>query len=334
MEQTVTQITSSRYHFRRIGLVVAIAALIVLAVKPALALFNTPPEFLPVQASAPVTPAGAGLASAVMTGLDDPMPTINDFPDLRVTAALVKELGASKPLFVYHPTARWPLASVSKLMTAVVALDDLGPATILTVSQSAVDTEGVAGGLKAGEKYSVIDLVRALLTVSSNDAAMVLAEAYDAKHLDKEAYERAINKTALFTAAMQQKARDLGMSETYYGDPSGLSVVNQSIITDLEALTNHIVVSHPELLEITRKKENKVLERRTMTWHILPNINQLAGQADFLGGKTGETEEAGGNLLSLFKYNGKQYLIIVLGTESAASRFTETTKLYEWVKTL
>lgn len=336
MDQQVTQTTFSRYNLRRVAKVFLVLLLLA-AVRPAMALFASSPDAGATQASPVVVsavPVSVGLASAATAGgIDDAMPTIQDFPDVHVTAALVKELGAEQPLFVYHPSARWPLASVSKLMTALVALDNLGPATILTVSQGAVDTEGAAGGLKAGEKYSVIDLVRAMLTVSSNDAAIVLAQAYDKKQLGNDAFDAAINKTALFTAAMQQKARDLGMSETYYGDPSGLSVVNQSIITDLESLTNYIVANHPEIFEITRRKENVVLERRSNTRRTILSINEFAGQSDFFGGKTGKTDEAGGNLLSLFKYNGKEYLIIVFGTEGTEDRFSDTKKLYEWVKT-
>lgn len=334
-EQHLRQTTFSHYTIRRIGKVILMFALLA-AVRPAMALFSPSSNVDTIQSvtiAAMPSSVPVGLASvATAGGLDEAMPNIQDFPDVRLTAALVKELGAKQPLFVYHPSARWPLASVSKLMTAVVALDTFGPATILTVSQEAVDTEGLAGGLKAGEKYSVIDLVRAMLTVSSNDAAIVLARAYDKKQLGTEVFDAALNKTALFTAAMQQKAHDLGMFETYYGDPSGLSVVNQSIITDLELLTNYIVVNHPEIFEITRRKENVILERRSNTRRTIVSINEFAGQPDFLGGKTGRTDEAGGNLLSLFRYSGKEYLIIVFGTEGTEDRFSDTIKLYDWIK--
>jgi D-alanyl-D-alanine carboxypeptidase len=311
-------------------LVVGVLVLIA-GVKPAFALLGGSDDESTVtvtagQATADTT---AGFASAASIGLDDALPTAPNFPDIHVTAALAKELGASAPLFVYRSNARWPLASVSKLMTAVVALENLGAPTILEVSKDAVLTEGESGNLRAGEKFSVIDLVRAMLTVSSNDAAITLAEGYDQKQLTKEQYAQVPNKTALFTALMQEKARSLGMSQTYYGDPSGLSVINQSVVTDLEMLVNYIDTNHPEILEITRKKEASILERKSMTRRTLLNINQFAGQADFVGGKTGFTDAASGNLLSIFSHGGKKYLIIVLGTED---RFGETTKIYDWIK--
>lgn len=326
-------ITPRRYHLERIGKVALVVALL-LAVRPALALFNADEEELPMvvishtTAPAPAEQSGA-LATAVSTGLDEVITGGKPAPALSVTAALVKEVGAREPLLSYRANARWPLASISKLMASVVALETLGASTIVTVSQAAVDTEGEAGLLKAGERYTVIDLVRAMLVVSSNDAAVAAAQAYDKKQSGAEAYEAALNKTALFTEAMQQKARSLGMFQTYFGDPSGLSVVNQSIVSDLELLMSYITTQHPELLDITRKKEVSVLERKSMTRRTLLNINEFAGQSDFVGGKTGRTDEASGNLLSLFSYEGKRYLIIVLGTEY---RFEETRKLYEWVK--
>lgn len=324
-------ITPAKYHLQRAAKVALVIALLA-AVRPALALWDSAqPEPEVTIVSHTTTPADQtnALATAVSSGLDEVLTTGKNPPSLSVTAALVKEMGAKDPLLVYRPNARWPLASISKLMASVVALETLGASTIVTVSQEAVDTEGEAGALKAGDRYTIIDLVRAMLVVSSNDAAIAAAQAYDKKQLGAEAYEQALNKTALFTAAMQEKARSLGMQQTYYGDPSGLSVVNQSVIADLELLMNYISAQHPELLEITRKKEGSILERRSMTRCTLANINEFAGRSDFVGGKTGRTDEASGNLLSIFSYEGKRYLIIVLGTEH---RFDETRKLYDWVR--
>lgn len=269
-----------------------------------------------------------GTASAANTLIDDELPQHLGLPELSVTAALVSKLGDQKPLFAYRLDSRWPLASVTKLLTAVVAYDALSPGQIITISPEAVATEGEAGGLSAGERYSVSDLVKAMLTVSSNDAAMALAQAYDKKQLGESEYVAAINKTALFTDLMQQRARDLGMYDTYFGDPSGLSVINQSTLGDVAVLVEYLARQHPEILSITTKREQTILERKSMTRRTLLNINKFAGRSDFLGGKTGYTDEAGGNLVSLFSYQGSRYLIIVLGT---TDRFGETEKLFSWL---
>ncbi len=324
--------TPFKFHSGR-ALRIALVIIILASVKPVFAFFGTTPSDSTIttasvaQVSMLESPATA--SAAAIAGIDDVLPVDKHLPDLHVTSALVQELGSAQPLFVYRSTARWPLASVTKLLTSVVALDELGAGTLISVSESAVQTEGEAGGLKKGDTYSVIDLVRAMLTVSSNDAAVALAQAYDKKKQGSELYEQALNKTALFTEAMQSRARAIGMSETYFGDPSGLSVVNQSIVTDLNALVNYIANNHPELFDITRAKEVKILERKTMTSRKLTNINEFAGQSDFVGGKTGFIDQSEGNLISVFKHNNKKFVIIVLGT---ADRFGQTRALYDWVK--
>lgn len=274
-----------------------------------------------------ISPESA-LASATMQ-FDEVIPVDRGLPDIHVTSALVKELGSQENIFSYRPRARWPIASITKLMTAVVALDELAPNTLITISQEAVDTEGEAGLLKVGEKYSVTDLIKAMLLVSSNDSAVALAQAYEKKELGAEKYEQALSKTALFVSKMQDRARILGMEETYFGDPSGLSMVNQSVVGDLAVLLNHIQTTYPTILEIARQKQVSILDQKRMARRTLISINQFAGQKDFLGGKTGFTDEAGQNLVSIFSYNGKKYVIAVLGTED---RFGETTKLYDWLK--
>lgn len=269
-----------------------------------------------------------GLASA-STQLTEELPKDKNLPDIHVTAGLVKELGASDSLFLYRPRARWPIASISKLMAAVVAKDQFDVSTILTVTQDAVDTEGTSGNLKVGEKYSIADLIKLMLTVSSNDATMLIAQHYDESKLGKENYEKALSKTALFTGLMQQKARELGLNETYFGEPTGLSMINQSVVGDLAVMASYIQSTYPELFVITTNAKNTVLERKRMARRTETNINPFAGQKGFLGGKTGFTDEAGQGLLSLFEINGKKYLTIVLGTEDRAG---ETIKLRDWIK--
>ncbi len=325
--------TPFRFYAARTARVIFVIALLA-AVKPVFAFFSAPTNDALVTSASTAAlstfDSSATASVAAMASVDDVFPLDKQVPELHVTAALVQELGAAQPLFVYRSTARWPLASVTKLLTSVVALDELGAGTLVSVSDEAVQTEGEAGGLKRGDKYSVIDLVRTMLTVSSNDAAVALAQAYDKKMQSSELYEQALNKTALFTEAMQHKARAIGMSETYLGDPSGLSVVNQSIVTDLNALVNYIANNHPELFDITRAKEVKIIERKTMTSRKLVNINEFAGQSDFVGGKTGFIDQSEGNLISVFKYNGRKFVVIVLGT---TDRFGQTRVLYEWLKT-
>mgnify|MGYP001574126194 CR=1 FL=1 len=91
-------------------------------------------------------------------------------PELKVKAAIAKDLDLDSDFYRSNAEARWPLASLTKLMTAVVALEEVGLDKIATISKTAVDSEGPAGNLAVDEQYLINDLVKAMLVVSSNDA--------------------------------------------------------------------------------------------------------------------------------------------------------------------
>lgn len=209
---------------------------------------------------------------------------------------------------------RWPLASITKLMTALVVRENLDLGQPVRISEKVALEEGVAGGFSSGEVFSVGDLLKAMLAVSSNDAAAALADFY---------FEI---KGESIIAAMNRKAEELGMSYTTFADASGLSVLNQSTADDLGSLARYLLASRPEILAITRQSEVEITDLRSKIKRRLRNINEFAGDPNFLGGKTGFTDEANGNLLSIFFNNGQPVLVIVFGTED---RFGETRKIYQ-----
>lgn len=236
-------------------------------------------------------------------------------PEMRTQSAVAKLLHPDFDFYLLNQSGRWPLASLTKLMTAVVAFEDLDRNQVIKISPTAVAAEGPAGNLEVDEEYAVFDLLKAMLVVSSNDAAQAIAEFYGPD----------------FVAVMNKKALALGMRETSFADATGLSFLNQSNAEDLSKLAKYIYNQRPEILEITRQKSAKIMDLSKNKVTELLNINNFAfnNHPDFLGGKTGFTDQAGGNLLSIFDHNGKKVLVIVLGTEN---RFGETEKLYNWVK--
>lgn len=235
-------------------------------------------------------------------------------PNIKAAAALIKDLNSGTKLLELNTYKHWPLASLTKLMTTVIALEQIGADKHISMSEEAIATEGVAVGFSPGDVFTVADLVKSMLVVSSNDAAATLAEFYGAEN---------------FFDAMQQKAADLGMSQTSFFDSTGLSFLNQSSIGDLEKLVDYILKNKPEIFNVSRQKETIITETNSKTEKILFNINSFAGADDFLGGKTGFIDEASGNLISIFQYKNRPLLIIILG---AGDRVEETKKLYQWVK--
>lgn len=234
-----------------------------------------------------------------------------------VTAAafLVQEVDGDEPVGAYQADYRWPIASITKLMTAVIALEKIGADTGVIVSQVAVDTEGDSGGFTAGEEFTVRDLIAAMMTVSSNDAAAAVADYIG---------------TPRFFDLMQEKAYELKMTETSFIDATGLSYLNQSTAQDVARLVRYVYETYPEILEASKRSTNTITELASRTKRTLKNINAFAGTTGFEGGKTGFTEESKGNLVSLFQYEGNVYTLVVFGT---TDRFAETRKLFAWLKT-
>lgn len=234
-------------------------------------------------------------------------------PQVIAASYLVRALGVSDPFLSLHSDARWPAASLTKLMTAVIAAERIGLEKEVGVSAEAVGVEGEGGSFFAGERFIVRDLVKAMLAVSSNDAAEALA---------------AFAGRDAFIAAMQEKAAALAMYDTVFRDPTGLSVLNQTTVNDLDRLIGYILLRHPDIMELSREPTQLITELGSGASRTLQSIHPFAASGAFLGGKTGYTPEARENLVTLFRIAGKKILIIVLG---ATDRMGATQTLYDFV---
>lgn len=239
---------------------------------------------------------------------------LNSPPAVQAAAGLVKEIGTSRVLWEKSASRRWPLASLTKLMTAVVTLENLELDQRIAMTERTVAADGNVGGFRSGEIFAVYDLLKTMILISSNDAAAALAEFYG---------------TSDFLERMQAKTFELGMNQTTFFDPSGLSVLNQSTVLDLEKLINYIRKIHPQILEISRLKGSTLIELGSRTPRTIFSNNQFSGRPEFLGGKTGYIDESDGNLISLWQLGNRDFLIIVLGSND---RFGETEKLFSWLK--
>ena len=260
------------------------------------------------------------LTSAQISGLFAPEPVaVKKFPIrtdwtllepvLKVKAGVAKDLDSNVDMYRFNSAERWALASLTKLMSAIIAVENVGSEKIVTISEKTMAVDGISGNLKLGEQYEVSELVTAMLTVSSNRAAAAIADFYGEQK---------------FVDAMQTKASVLGMTSTTFVEPTGLSFLNQGSVEDLEKLAAYIYKNHPEIFEITRQKSVEI------HGNYLLNINSFAQtRSDFWGGKTGFTDMAGGNLVTVFNHEGRKLLFIVLGTDD---RFGQTDMLYNWAK--
>lgn len=172
-----------------------------------------------------------------------------------------------------------PLASVTKFVTAATAMRIADLESTTTVSWRAVGTEGRAGNLRAGDTLTIRELLFPLLLESSNDAAEAIAE-----HVGRDP----------FIANMNAYAAELGMENSSFYDPSGLSFHNVSTAEDLRLLTMALYRDHRYVLDITR------LPRYAAEHQVWQNAVPVASEAGYRGGKNGFTDEAGRTLLAVF----------------------------------
>ncbi|PIT93032.1 MAG: hypothetical protein COU06_02110 [Candidatus Harrisonbacteria bacterium CG10_big_fil_rev_8_21_14_0_10_38_8] len=232
---------------------------------------------------------------------------------INALGVVVKEINSLAPLLEREGDKQWPVASLTKIMSSLIATENFGLGTYVPISTEAVLTEGVSGNFRSGESFTVEDLVKSMMVVSSNDGAFALYEYGEREE---------------FTAKMNLKAESLGMSKTSFSDPTGLSYLNVSTPNDLQKLVQYVYSKQPFIFDISREKAVIIHDNTTGTSRALENINSFSGVDNFLGGKTGYTDEAGQNLLSLFSHNNRTFMIIVFGSED---RFNETQRLYDWL---
>jgi serine-type D-Ala-D-Ala carboxypeptidase (penicillin-binding protein 5/6) len=239
--------------------------------------------------------------------------THDSFPLLSAQSVLVVDMNSDMILYEKNPDQLSLPASTTKIITALVALDAFPLDKIITVNSYPI---GQRMSLMQGEKISSRNLLLGLLVYSANDAAEALAADYPG---GRDA----------FIAAMNAKAKYLGMSRTTFTNPSGLDGVGQmTTARDLvkageAAMNNQFFTRAVSTREVTVKSVDGRYE------HKLTNINRLIGKVDgILGVKTGWTHNARENLVTYADREGKKIMIALLGSQD---RFGETEELVEWI---
>lgn len=236
---------------------------------------------------------------------------------LQAQSAIVYDLRERKVLYSKNPDAQLPLASLTKLITALVAEREVGGMAPVTVTEEALMTEGESG-LIAGDIWREQDISDFMLTVSSNDAATVLAT------LEGD--------TAGFVKSMNTFTKERGLATTVLLNESGLDVDLQQAggygsARDIANLLAYIVKAKPRLLEATAYPHFTSVSMTGAQYEAV-NTNKIVSEIPgFIGGKTGFTDIAGGNLAIVFDAGiGHQIVIVVLGS-TKEGRFTDVLQL-------
>ena len=210
-------------------------------------------------------------------------------PLLNARSAILYDLGADKTLFSQDQEVKLPIASLTKLIAAVIVIENMNLGDVVTVKKSAIEkskNEGGGNDLSEGEKIKASGLLKLILIKSSNDSAYALEE-----HLLE-------NYGIKITEKMNKKAEELGMASTFFTEPAGLDDENSFSTT--QDLVKLVIYSfrYDLLYEILKTQRTEVVSIDGRWRHQLLNTNQLLGLLfNIVGGKTGFTERAGGSII-------------------------------------
>ncbi len=264
--------------------------------------------------------AGSGQAFLLPVSETSYLPVRDfDVPELTLEAkaAMLFDVRSGRSLYSKNPNQRLPIASITKLMSALVILDNLNLNDIFTVPAEDINVDGKGADFYRNEQLRGADLFKIMLIKSSNDAAFAFATAAQKMGVD-------------FVAKMNEKAQALGMANTKFADPAGLNDQDAfSTASDLVKLVRY-VARYDLISQALRTKSATVTSIDGRVVHNLINTNQLLDQIpDVIMGKTGYTDNALGTMaLEVGVNEGRDTIIsVILG---AKDRFTETEKLIQW----
>lgn len=248
-----------------------------------------------------------------------------------ISAALLGDLETGEILYKHNIDEQLAIASISKLMTYLVMMDNVKDGKIsldddVLISGHAASTEGSKFGLLSGETVKLSLLVKSMLVVSGNDSATAIAE-----HVG--------TTESNFVKMMNEKSSELGLLSASFVNPHGLPIndeetgQNHMSAQDIYKLARHILTNYPEILEITKLNELVVPERNYKKQATNPAFGVIEGVD---GLKTGYTDKAGICLVSTMPVTGKgqdfRLIGIIMGAQTHEDRLNNTKTLLEYGK--
>lgn len=255
-------------------------------------------------------------------------------PDITAEHAYVIDSNGNV-LYQRNDEATAKIASITKIMTAIVALENAPEDLVITVSESAADIGESNAGLEAGDSMSLYEALKALMISSGNDAAQAIAESVGGSMLGN--WDDPAAGAQAFVDAMNAKAEELGMANTLFTNPHGLD--DEGYESDQHSTASDVAVMCSTAMEddmfrdivsnsditctVNRNGENETIE--------LKPTDELIGQYEGTCGiKTGFTDTAGGCFAGACNRNGQDLYAIVLASDDEETRFEDTRALWDW----
>lgn len=250
--------------------------------------------------------------------------------ELTAKAAYVWDVKENKALFAKNENEALPLASVTKMMTALTAYENLPPETIVVIKREDLRPEGDSG-LLVGERWKLKDLIDYTLLVSSNDGSAALATARVQPGSDSAAIEA---ERTLFLASMNEKAQLIGLTNARFLNENGLDLDliragAYGSAKDMATLFSYVVTKHPNLAEATQY-EYLTITSLDKFRHTGRNTDTALGRfPSLIASKTGFTDIAGGNLVIAFDAGINHPIVISVLGSTVDERFEDVAKLVQ-----
>lgn len=256
----------------------------------------------------------------------------NPFEKLEIQArgAIVYDVKRKKVLYEKNADERMALASLTKVMTAVTALDLVPNSSVVTIDRRFLQEEGDSG-LHPDEDWRLRDLLDLSLVVSSNDAAAAISATIGSSYLaDPDLNLGRVE----FVRHMNNVAKEIGMTNAVFYNDTGLDIGKEknggyASAREYTALLEYALKEHPEIFEATRYEEVKITSLDNLHYNATNTNTALKSIPNIIGSKTGFTDIAGGNVMTVFDLGlGQPIAIIVLGS-TYEGRFEDLIRLTE-----
>lgn len=255
-----------------------------------------------------------------------PEPGTTEISDVALTAeaAYVWDVTRERALYAKNADTVLPLASITKLMTALLAYELVPDETPVSVRYEDILQEGQSG-LAPGEQFTARDLADLALIASSNDAAHSLAGAVGERLGDAD-------PTAQFVAAMNLRAEELGLESLSFANPTGLDRSAREAgaygsAREVSFLVEYILETYPNLLAATTEPSDRIYNAAG-EYHTAANTNALiADIPNLIGSKTGYTDLAGGNLTVAFDAGFDRPMVVTVLGSTRSERFSDVANL-------
>jgi D-alanyl-D-alanine carboxypeptidase len=239
--------------------------------------------------------------------------------DLVANSAYIWDINNQKAIYEKNASTSLPLASITKLMTAIVALENSSKDYQFVFDYESLREEG-DNGLMVGERWTIKDMLDFMLVMSSNDGARSVATAIEALRPEKK-----------FDELMNEKASSLGFESLYFNNPTGLDKNEYEAggygnIRDVAKLYEYALLKYPEIFESTTKQAVSV--NSNYFTHTAINTNSRTESIlGIIGSKTGYSDLAGGNLGIITNIGVQRPIVILVLNSSSEERFEDVNKL-------